>query len=732
MLDLQQIYSLLPAVYRIRDAEIAQASGTGLEPIEQQELDSLIALGSLTPQELARRNELQDKAARGPLKSLIAVIAEQIEVLEESLLQSYDDLFIETCQEWVVPYIGDLVGVRGLWDAAASTFSLRAAVADTIADRRRKGTVSVLETLAEDVTGWHANVVEFLQLLTGTQFMNHIRPSNLSMVDIRKASSALLNTPFDPYAHRVEVRNIEKRLGKYNIPNIGVFVWRIAEQKLENSTAFRLDDRRYLFDAIGHDTQLFTLPATLSDRTQRVSPLNVPMPISRRMLLQNFASYYGPGLSIFIHHDVVLSPPDGTDSTVCDLSDVLDASGHVTGWAHQPDTHIAIDPVLGRIAFPSMLPAPSSVHVDYFFGFSEHLGGGDYSRPDTLVPDERINIPGDATTIQDALNLANTRLAGSQVTAIIEIANSEYFVETPLVSLAAGKTVELRAKDGFRPALALSGDMNISGDENSTFRLDGFLLIGGTLVVPQSSPSGPSNLLAQLQISNCTLAPCDTPAIQPTATGKSAPAQPAVPRIRVEIPSVSLSIDSSIVGSLRVAQDARCSISNSIVDSQHPVDIAYAGLDSSSAGAALTVNNSTVIGKVHAGEIALASNTLFVAELATLDSWTAPILADQLQQGCVRFCYVPADSRVPRPYRCHPSKDDSRHIVPAFTSLRFGDPGYCQLAQQSGVEILQGADDGSEMGVFHDLYQPQRLANLRTSLNDYLRFGLQAGIFYAS
>src|SRR5215467_9566030 len=110
MLDLQQIYKLLPAVYRIRDAEIAAASGTGLEPIEQQELDSLIALGSLTPQELARRNELQDKAARGPLKSLIAVIAEQIAVLEESLLQSYDDLFIETCQEWVVPYIGDLVG----------------------------------------------------------------------------------------------------------------------------------------------------------------------------------------------------------------------------------------------------------------------------------------------------------------------------------------------------------------------------------------------------------------------------------------------------------------------------------------------------------------------------------------------------------------------------------------------------------------------------------------------
>jgi hypothetical protein len=45
---------------------------------------------------------------------------------------------------------------------------------------------------------------------------------------------------------------------------------------------------------------------------------------------------------------------------------------------------------------------------------------------------------------------------------------------------------------------------------------------------------------------------------------------------------------------------------------------------------------------------------------------------------------------------------------------------------------LQGADDEAEMGAFHDLFEPQRVANLRDSLQDYLRFGMQAGIFYAS
>src|SRR5260370_36628646 len=112
------------------------------------------------------------------------------------------------------------------------------------------------------------------------------------------------------------------------------------------------------------------------------------------------------------------------------------------------------------------------------------MGGGQYSRPDTLVPDELIQIPGDATTIQGALNLANTRLGGREATAVIEIANNEYFLETPVVSLAAGKTVELRGKDGNRPVLVLSGDMTIAGDVDSTFRLDGFRGAGGRQVLP--------------------------------------------------------------------------------------------------------------------------------------------------------------------------------------------------------------------------------------------------------
>jgi hypothetical protein len=36
------------------------------------------------------------------------------------------------------------------------------------------------------------------------------------------------------------------------------------------------------------------------------------------------------------------------------------------------------------------------------------------------------------------------------------------------------------------------------------------------------------------------------------------------------------------------------------------------------------------------------------------------------------------------------------------------------------------------MGAFHFLHQPQREADLRVRLQEYLRFGLEAGIFYST
>ena len=67
-------------------------------------------------------------------------------------------------------------------------------------------------------------------------------------------------------------------------------------------------------------------------------------------------------------------------------------------------------------------------------------------------------------------------------------------------------------------------------------------------------------------------------------------------------------------------------------------------------------------------------------------------------------------------------------LTPQFTSTDFGQPGYAQLSLRCAIEITTGADDGSEMGAFSFLQQPQRRANLLAALDEYLRFGLEAGM----
>ena len=158
-------------------------------------------------------SQLLAKASRGPLQSLLMLIAEQVAAVEEDLDQLYDDQFIETCAPWVIPYIGDLIGYKSIKGVAPAVASPRAEVAHTISFRRRKGTVLVLEQLARDVTGWGAHAVEFFKVLGDTQYMAHIRPHNYYAPDLRRWEPRVyMDTGFDSTAHTVDVRRVVRNV----------------------------------------------------------------------------------------------------------------------------------------------------------------------------------------------------------------------------------------------------------------------------------------------------------------------------------------------------------------------------------------------------------------------------------------------------------------------------------------------------------------------------------------
>ena len=207
--DAQTLDRLLPAIDRIRDEELAATlSATLLTAAERVELKALEVLTSATLLQQQRLEELRQKASRGPLASLLAVFAEQIGVVEENLEQLYDDLFIETCADWVIPYIGYLIGYESLHDVVPRVASpRRAEVAHTIALRRRKGTATVLEQLAQDVTDWNGRVVEFFQLRPATQYMNHPRPHSRRCLDLRDGEALeWIGTAFENASRTVDMR----------------------------------------------------------------------------------------------------------------------------------------------------------------------------------------------------------------------------------------------------------------------------------------------------------------------------------------------------------------------------------------------------------------------------------------------------------------------------------------------------------------------------------------------
>jgi hypothetical protein len=653
--DTERLYNLLPAIYRIRDAEQGE-----------------------------------------PLKAFLAAIAPEIALLEEDFAQLYDDQFIETCAEWVVPYIGDLVGDRTLYNITPKLRTPRAEVANTIAYRRRKGTAAILEQLARDVTDFPAHVVEFFQILATTQYLNHLRPDNKSWVDLRQWEPLeFLNTPFDSLAHTVDVRRIANQRGRYNIPNIGIFLWRLKAYSLTNSPAVKISDRRYLFHPLGINTQLFNHPQSEEEFSHLSEPINLPMPISRRVLKEYLTDYYGKDKSIFMQVDNQAVALDRI--IVCNLSDLSNGD-----WAHKPPAKIAIDPVLGRIAFPEAESPPQSVTVIYHYGFSTDLGGGEYDRTNSfdyeLNPIVKVPLP--QTKIQDALNAVTDG-------GVVEIEDSDLYQENLTINLNSGK-LELRAQDGSRPTLVLTNELLITGKNETEVTIDGLVITGGSLKIPATN-----NQLKRLRLIHCTLVPGLSLKIDGT------PNHPNLPSLIVESPDLTIKIDRCILGSLQIVNGAKVQIENSIIDAIVPENSAYIGLNNTPGGE-LKITNSTVIGTVNTFSIPLASNTIFMGLVNT----------KKRQAGCIRFCYLPLASQVPRRYYCQPTNEpDANRVRPQFNSLRYGDRDYCQLNQNCATEISQGADDESEMGAFHDLYQPQRATNLRVRLDEYLRFGLEAGIF---
>jgi hypothetical protein len=736
-----------------------------------------------------------------PLRALLAVVERELERVEGDTAVLYDNWFIETCDEWVVPYIGDLLGVRPIRAIPSAGVSARAYVANTIAYRRRKGTAVVLEQLARDTTGWPARAVEFFLRLATTQHLNHVRLAPPATPGIRDAAVAeLADGAFDAFSHTLDVRNVA-RDGRFNIPNVGIYLWRLRSYSVgagdpgDESPDFvsaRNEGSWWSIHPVGLDSPLFNVPRTESTITHLAEESNVPGELRRLALNAElerlrqgvvvpppaFMTADDPVLRVFARLAGESVPVEvrREDIYLCEIPDDVELASPVP-------RALALDPSRGRVAFPGALDV-EEVWVQSSYGFSGDIGGGPYDRsaavraasallaidvaPTTNVgfsdPDvwqvgvSHLLIDDGSGTLFGSLReaVATWNLQASGRTGVIVLMDSlsddasasgagsiEIDIgersrllivagEWPLEPIPGAPPGSVRRVPGHFDAQQVRahviGDLSVRGNAAAGSDNAGACFLNGVLLEGQLVVAAGN--LGQLALSHCTVVP---------GRGALIVAGGGNERLRV-------AVDHSICAAITIPGTIQSlEISDTIVgdDSGSP-DFSVDARETP-----LTIWRSSLFG-------GLASLTLSASDCI----FAGFVEAVRRQTGCVRFSYVPPGSRVPRRYRCQPDLESAtridalrRAIAPAvataaqeaairaevgalirplFVSRRYGDPAFGQLELRCASQIRAGAESGAEMGAFEFLKQPQREANLRDALGEYLRFGLEARLIYVT
>ncbi|MGB3246467.1 MAG: hypothetical protein WBB25_18175, partial [Sulfitobacter sp.] len=475
----------------------------------------------------------RDGDAGFPLRAMLDIMQTQADALEADIEQLGRNAFIETCEPWVIPYIGNLVGTSLLasdnrvQDAATAealfgdlegpTFAppvglrSRTDTLKTVYYRRRKSTLPMLEELARDVTGWAAHAEEFFERLIWSQWVpNRVRMHATATPDLRSPEEMdRIETGFDTTCRSVDVRPPSQFEGWENIPNIGFFIWRLRAFELPGCTARPLGgagDFRYHFSVLGNDAPLFSRLRREGDEANLATELHVPQAIRPAKFYDDlshyfatpaprsgFTAFYGapsgmgtlppaPDASVFIAVDGIEVPPDDIRCR------------NLTDWTQPNPNQVAIDVKTGRLTLGANRVPADQVQVWYHQGFPGETGGGTYARTAWLIGDDvravRLTVnnsgnPGTFATIGDALT---AWVAGGRDDTIIRIATNDTYAENITLNVdgVAGRFLALEAEDGFRPHLRPTTPIRVQGvNDDFTLTLGG-LLVEGTVEIPGS------------------------------------------------------------------------------------------------------------------------------------------------------------------------------------------------------------------------------------------------------
>jgi len=754
------------------------------------------------------------------LRAYLAAVEGPFGALHDDIAQLYEDLFIDTCDDWVIPYLADLLGTTHL---KGDPRTLRADVADTIALRRRKGTLGAIERLAVNLTGWACRSVELRENLGWSQHLNHQRPdaggeppySDLALTRIHvprggtapirdPAALALLGTPFDNFAYTADLKPALDNARHVNLPNLAVFLWRLADFRLPRVLPLARGNSdlgaqpaglarfalRFDLHALDIPVRLFNTshPGFLRANTSGgvISPLTqvdaVPGPMLDARLTSDTPAGHPEAYVQVDFYDDASAPPSGFDvgdvglhlfmpQTLQPLL-VPQPPQSEWRWIFRGDNlcawetglrrrlrsgEIVIDPDIGRVligldtaaqASELMLPDGgnfvSRMFVSYTYGAAGPVGAHPVSRnisaPTTAVDLRRVGDVADGVTLQAALN----GLDSASMPVVIEIQDSlVHRIDLSTLpgtsidgttSLRIAQSLTIRAASEHRPIVLLAQPLSlrpVSAAAATPFepqvRLEGlYLTPDEAATFPIGAALIDRAAVARLEIIGCTLAPGG----HSLRDGSRAPMQPALrltnsygfaapADIDAFVPTPDIVIQRSITGALAVDERYHLDIEDSIVDAGLGFDDAPTGLFAIAAatgpangwGAALDFDGLTCFGPVRVAAVG-GLGGIFTQRAEVLDN----------QHGCIKWSAFSGDGdRLPPNHFCVYAPD--ARVV--FTSERFNDPGYAQLACETDHHVRELGPDDDAMGALGFQLEAHKWINLQVRLREFMPVGVR-------
>lgn len=664
-LEDDSIYELLPAYHRLRDAQLGY-----------------------------------------PLRALARVLSRDgAQVVEADINAWQDALFVETCAESLLPRLAELVGAEKLRPLPPSAeVSMRAFIGNVLRYRRSKGTALTLELLARDVTAFTAKAVEFYARLSATLTVRAPRVDRHATAVLRDPEvRALHGGAFDRNSRVPDVRSIARARGRYNLPNVGVFLWRLdcqpydaPEKDAPNSyTAHDLAGVPPTLPWEGHAGHFTLAPQARSLQMfaparsrEGVSPSlqDVPerlrrLPLWRELEARRAARALGrtPEQGWFASLEpftVYLRRQGRTRFRRLPPEEILigalvpDAAVPVPPWTRPAPTlnysqadgtpkalpvSVVIDPATGRIVCtqpPAGETDVAELRVSYASGQPGELGGGAYDRgaPESVPSGALVYVvgagPATPGTIQMptlAAALAQWQTDGTGRRGFIVVTDNSVDlpnVMEPTLVLAMPRSSELDiVAADFRPPIGATPDV-IGFLVRRSRRA---LLLRPLQVKATLVAGGPDAGKLKLDGVHCEAGIIVNARALRALSLRHAGLRPldgvALKAAGHAREPMSVDIERSLCGALEIGTFVDRVSLRECVVTKSAAGSSIAATDSE-----LELNRASVYGAIAAKSLEASDSILL-----------APTTITRQQIGCIRYSYVdPQGSKLPRRYRCQP------------------------------------------------------------------------------